>query len=125
MKNLQFFILHLTRVIGLPVSFPLHPGHWLFFRKYAKHIPQFIPQGAINSFFIVSFFRMGHRKRTKLNTGSPGPMEKQRRKVPSAQIAGRTALPPCEFTVNAHACPGDGSFSIDFIRARSNRLSFG
>lgn len=51
-KIMQFFILHLTRVMGLFKSAPLQPGHLFLSLRYAWQIPQFIPHGAMNE---VSF----------------------------------------------------------------------
>lgn len=54
--SLQSLIPHF---IGLPLTFlPLkQPGHFLSFRKRPRQIPQFIPHGAINSFFIDTFYQ--------------------------------------------------------------------
>ncbi len=42
----------MTHFWQVPIASPLHPGQWFFFRKYAMHKAQFIPQGAIKVDFI-------------------------------------------------------------------------
>ncbi len=52
----QFFILQKTRVFGLTLSSPRHPGHAFFALAYARQRRQFIPQGAISAADIVFVF---------------------------------------------------------------------
>jgi hypothetical protein len=46
----------LATVIGLFILNTLQPGHLFFSLRYAMHIPQFIPQGAINSLRIALLY---------------------------------------------------------------------
>jgi hypothetical protein len=51
---MHFVIMHLWTDTDLSAENSRHPGHLFFSLRYARQVPQFIPQGAISAFLNIN-----------------------------------------------------------------------